>query len=82
MPISNRVIIIGASQNFFRSFMKNHRSDKNSIFQYFWFVIIYFLLYLINSDIGSLFNYELAITNPIDETAQCPAFSDYLGRNL
>ena len=31
-PINNKIIIIGANQNFFRSFMKFHKSFKKSIF--------------------------------------------------
>ena len=30
-PINNKIIIIGANQNFFRSFMKFHKSFKKSI---------------------------------------------------
>jgi hypothetical protein len=35
-PNSNNTIMTGASQNFFRSFIKSHRSFKNSILLFIW----------------------------------------------
>lgn len=65
-PNSNKIKMIGANQKFLRSFMKSHKSFRNSIFPIFNFLLSQFVNY--KYGIGVINLILLRIATPKIET--------------